>query len=219
MSGRTAYNVSMRKILGLLLGIGVLGAVIFGLSPRYIPAIPQIEPPPQMENDEGGFLDDTLLNPYPVGEKDPLDLFNEPSLWDTSSGHAETYRMILMPTFDHPVLVKAWRDNDGPKLVTKFLIGKGGYDKGKLFRTDRRDLTEDEWNSLIHTLDTANFWFAPAVRKGDDPVTDGAQWWLQGRSDGNIYSIFRITPKGQELDSFLFFLDLAGQRNAYQGYW
>ena len=124
----------MRKAAVILVGLSVIAAILVGVAWRNTPAIPTVEAPPDVVDDDDRYVDDTLLNPEPVGEKDPLDLFKEPSLWDPSTGHTETYRFILMPSFDHPVLVKLWRDTDGAKLITKFLSGKGGYDRGRLSR-------------------------------------------------------------------------------------
>jgi len=131
---------------------------------------------------------------------------------------SECYRLILMPSFDHPILVQASRTEEGLDLTTKFLDGKGGYEMGKLSKGRQRELTELEWQRLLGLLDDLHYWSIPTMDPEDEPVNDGALWMIQAKREDLIHDVYRITPKGKFLEICKYFLKLADSEQDYKGY-
>ena len=190
--------------------VGVVTLLAFGTWWISRP-VPHVAPPQ--------FISDVL----PLGEeeelrnKEVLAAFEETSMRSDSFANKESYRMILLPTFHHPILVRASATDKGLKLTTKLLDGKGGYDIGKLFITEERPMTEAEWLHLLELLESSSYW---SIRtRTDDPVNDGAAWLLEGRRAEMAHQVFRITPKPKLLETFRYFLQLAGRETDYKGYW
>jgi hypothetical protein len=123
-----------------------------------------------------------------------------------------------MPTFDHPILVQAYRTESGFQLRTKLLDGKGGYEIGKLLTTRQRSISDEEWQRLVDLLNVIHYWSTPTMDPSDEPVADGAVWMIQAKRDGLSHDVLRITPKGRFLDTCRFFLQLADSEQDYTSY-
>jgi hypothetical protein len=202
-----------RKAAMISTFVGVAMASVIGFWWFNSP-LPAIEPPKLLISDGASLLDDSEAR----WNKDILDRFEESSLRSSSFSDRETYRLILLPTFDAPILVSASRTSDGYELTTKLLDGKGGYEMGRLASNIRRPLTESEWQRLMELIDDSSFWFIPRIDRTDDIVNDGAVWMMEGRREADLHNITRITPKAEFLEACRYFLQLAGRESDYNGY-
>lgn len=204
-------------IAAMVVVAALLGVMVW----RSIPDLPTIEPPRTAET-TGEFFDAEVYEYLDDSEREILKRFNEAPLTSDSFSEGIIYRLILLPTFDEPILVQVRVDAAGPYIKTKILNGVGGYgiEKfGVLAFNEERQLTRAEWDKLTETVRHSGFWGDPGIDRTDEPVNDGASWSLYGRDFGAFHRIHRITPKPKSLTLFRYILRLAGHEDDYRGYW
>jgi len=185
-----------------------------------VPSIPQIDAVPlPMSSDPsvhgyGGTTDDLIEI-----EKANSRAFKVPPISAEQDGYNELYRLVLMPSFNQPIMIQASRSSDDFQLVTKLLRRKGGNEIGYLDTTERRVLTTGEWQTMLRMVDRSEFWWKDTFDPNDGPVVDGATWMIEARRDGAYHTTFRITPRGEYLELCKFFLQMAGREHDYDGYY
>jgi hypothetical protein len=153
-----------------------------------------------------------------------LQAMREPSLSCGNSEVTETYRLLVLRTFDEPIAVRISRMDRRYTLDAVVLTGAGGYEPGEIGKRIHRDLTEAEWKHAVDALDRFNFWTAPTVEpwtvsvNPDDPsditvqsTFDGSQWIIEGRL-GNYHVVDRHEELGAIRAVGRIFLDLSGLR-------
>lgn len=141
--------------------------------------------------------------------KEVLTKFREKPLEDFASSDAdESYRLVLIPTFDTPIVIRVWKSKDRHFLVVKRLKGEGGYEWGKLASENTKTLSQEEWNTFILLLNNADFWGMPA--KEDDPVVgDGTFWAMEGARNKIYHGVHRIFPDKDFRESCEFLIKLS----------
>lgn len=200
-----------------VISVALLGVVVW----RSIPDLPVVDAPKAAEP-TGEFFDPEIYEYLDDSEREILKRFKEAPLNSEDFSEGVTYRLILLPTFDEPILVQARIDEEGPHIRTKILNGVGGYGTeklGVLTINEKRQLTTAEWDQLNEAIRQSGFWEAPDIDRTDEPVNDGASWSFYGRDFGSFHRIHRITPKPKSLTLFRYFLRLAEHEDDYRGYW
>ena len=140
-----------------------------------------------------------------------LKQMNERSLLNVSDENKEVYRFLWLRTFDHPVSVRLERDGYSFKLTSVELDGAGGYEPGKLFRTDNVQISRDQWCAFMALLENSLFW-SQETNSRDDSGNDGSQWVLEGVRGGRYHIVDRWTPmSGGFREACLFLLKLSGR--------
>lgn len=140
-----------------------------------------------------------------------LSAMKQESLLDTSDENKEVYRFLWLRTFDHPVFVRAERDGYSFKMVSRELDGAGGYEPGKILRTDTRLLERNEWCELVRILDETRYWQMSSHQR-DDSGNDGAQWILEGVKNNRYHIVDRWSPNaGKYREACVFLLQLSGR--------
>ena len=199
-----------------LVAAALLGFIVW----RAIPDIPKLDEPQTSEpEDEFAAVE---LGEYDDLDKEILRRFDEAPMTNELYSDGETYRLILFPAFDRPILIQARVDAAGPYLKTKIAASVEGVGKDKLGGlsvNEERPLTRDEWDGLRHLIEKADFWTAPVVDRAEVPMPDGASWFLYGNDFGTFHHIRRISPKPKQLLLFRYLLQLAGHEIDYLGYW
>lgn len=121
----------------------------------------------------------------------------------------ESYRLVWIPTFRPPTVIRVWRTNDKYFVVVKRLNGKGGYDPGELANEETRSLTAEEWRSLTAAVDQTGFLRLPSTVEEPIP-NDGATWTFEGWSNRQYHFVHRITPSEELERLFTKMLNLTG---------
>ena len=210
----------MKPISYLFLVIGAFGVGSAVTIAWYINRdLPQISTPYSYP-DPGEYGDyEWNLTPKQseIWNRDLATLFKEPALNSLGTEVESSYRLVLIPSFDKPVVVRVWRSGSQSFLVSKRTNGKGGFEFGILDEINSRSLSEDEWNGFINLLNTADFFGTPA-RISEDPMPDGATWTLEGSSNGFYRNVQRIAPTKEFEESCTYLLRLAGFWTEYDGY-
>jgi hypothetical protein len=117
-----------------------------------------------------------------------LAAMGEPSL-SCGSADLETYRLVWLRTFHHPVAVRVFRTDTSFHLEAVILDGRGGYEPGRVLQRVSRDLTREQWKAIIAELRRAHFWQeATTTHDGGD---EGAQWIIEARRQGRYHLIDR----------------------------
>lgn len=139
-----------------------------------------------------------------------LKAMNEKSLLDTSDENAEIYRFLWLRSFHHPIFVRIERNQNEIKLFTKELDGKGGYEPGKVLRSDETLIKQEDFCKFLSILKEANYWQMQTEEK-DDLGNDGAQWILEGVKEGRYHIVDRWSPRDIDFrEACIYLLKLSG---------
>ena len=111
----------------------------------------------------------------------------EPRLPDSAKDvTAEVYRMMILPTWGNPIVVRVQRHGKTFSLSARRLDGQAGYDPGKLVEAKNIDLSADESNELEVLVKNLNFFQLSTDEKGISG-RDGEEWVLEGVSQGKYH--------------------------------
>jgi hypothetical protein len=136
-----------------------------------------------------------------------LAAMQEPPLFPPASTSPLTFRLLDLPTWQRPVVVRL-TDRDGEWVVVwKRSTGRGGYEPGQLSDMAERVLTMVESKRLAQLLDRVQFWKMTHDDEGHG--LDGWQAVLEGVFGDTYHVIDRWSPQSTpfaELAGFL--LDL-----------
>jgi hypothetical protein len=129
----------------------------------------------------------------------------------------ESYRVIWVPAFHHPVAIRVWSSQARRYLVTKELDGKGGYGMGNLSLDQMRPLTEEEWFKFKKLLADASYWSLPSADSAPPP-NDGAAWVIEGVEDHVYHDVHRRTPSKEFRDACVYLVELSGVKTEIERY-
>ena len=106
-------------------------------------------------------------------------------------------RLMILPTFDNPVLIRVWL-NESPsgaiwQVITKTNNGRGGYFAGPQTETREAMLDSASADHVLEGLGTLAFWFLPTSDKAMG--TDGSQWVLEVIQGGRYHVVHRWSPE------------------------
>ena len=201
-------------VLAFSLGVGAVLVWMFYLK------IPDVTVP---ETNIGCNYVDTSKcniseNDKKIWEEKILSKFKEKSLVNDRS--EESYRLVLLPTFDAPIAIRIYQFQNQKILVIKKLSGEGGFGLekfGKLSYEKTKTLTDEEWNNAINLLEQMSFWNISPL-SDEIPVTDGATWVLEGKNKELSHQIERITPVDKFKAVCSYFLKLSESEKDYKEY-
>lgn len=114
------------------------------------------------------------------------------------------YRLLFLPTFDCPVVVRLTEGDGVWRAVCKRSDGRGGYDPGPLISENERDLSPAEARRFVRLLDEAAFWEMPSFEKSAG--LDGSQAVLEGVREGRYHVVDRWSPRGNPYAKLVEFL-------------
>jgi hypothetical protein len=147
-----------------------------------------------------------------------LGRFHEMPMPDLPACAEESYRIVWIPAFHHPISVRIWRSRDGYFATSKRLNGRGGYDWGKLDAEDTRALTDDEWVEATRVLRASGFWdLSPADPQ--EPPEDGALWVIEGRTGERSVAVRRRSATQSFAEACAFVLALSGWKTETDHYY
>lgn len=133
-----------------------------------------------------------------------LTSMQEPSLW-RSARKIETYRLLWLRSFDHPMAFRLIVKADGTsELVTKKTNGEGGHEPGALVLNKTTQIDARETRIILKALTRIGFWNLPADEGRGERGLDGSQWIIEGVKDGKYHRIDRRI--GGEIKSWALLL-------------
>jgi hypothetical protein len=135
-----------------------------------------------------------------------LERMKEPRLPDFSkNANMEVYRMMILPTWGNPTVVRVQKQGEIYSLSARRLDGQGGYDPGKLVESIDIALSAGDSKTLAVLIQNLNFSKMPTE---DDIIgPDGDEWIIEGVSQGKYHVAVRWCayddPGGRKLTAFL----------------
>jgi len=214
-------KISIRIILAFLTFSVGISFTTFWLLNSKLPDVP-IPASQQLRNSNFTTHSRISKQRKKFWENELLPRFKESPLEISSSEIEETYRFVLLPTFDAPIAIRVWRSGNKYFMTTKKTNGEGGFGMNKfgtLSYEKTRPLTKEEWDGFLTLLDEAMFWDMLLDDKNDLPVEDGASWIMEGYSNQNYHSIDRITPNKEFGKICIYLLKLSSFEADYKGYY
>jgi hypothetical protein len=133
----------------------------------------------------------------------------EPSLSCGALESTETYRFLWLRSFRSPIAVRVFRRGDDYGLDAVILDGARGYEPGHVSRRVTKELSRDQWRTVIARLEGVQLW-QMATRSNVLPGTDGARWIVEARRDGRYHVVDRWNGTDGLESVGRLFLDLAG---------
>jgi hypothetical protein len=136
-----------------------------------------------------------------------LERMNEPRLPRFAKDvNADVYRIMILPTWGNPVVVRVQKHGELYSLSARRLGGQGGYDPGKLVEAKDIELGADDSKFLAALIQNLNLFQLPTE---DDVIgKDGDQWIIEGVSQGKYHVAVRwcadsYEPEKRKLTTFL----------------
>lgn len=124
---------------------------------------------------------------------EPLRRMKEPRLREsTSDMQAEVYRVMILPTWGNPIVVRAQKLEGIFQLSARRLDGQGGYDPGKLVESKDTKLNLADSQMLDGLIQKLDFFQSPTEEEGINGM-DGDETILEGVSKGRYHVIERWT--------------------------
>lgn len=124
-----------------------------------------------------------------------LTVLDEPSLWLLSRNQSsEAYRFLWLRTFHQPVVIRVAVNSDGTsRLTMKVTNGTGGYDPGRLVKSEIYALTRATTDLFLKSLEDNRLWQLASVDRSLIGA-DGAAWVIEAVKDGKYHVVDRWSP-------------------------
>ena len=138
-----------------------------------------------------------------------LKRMNEPRLPEAAKdGNAVIYRLMILPTWGNPMVVRVQKHGKTYSLAARRLNGQGGYNPGKLVEQRDIQLSENDSAALEMLIGQLKFFTMPT----DDGElgTDGDQWIIEGVSGGKYHVVDRwcASSEGTQKRGLMAFMGL-----------
>jgi hypothetical protein len=89
-----------------------------------------------------------------------------------------------------------------------------GMKPGKLKSSESRQITSEEWNTMLTLLQSTDFWKMPTTKRSLG--TDGSQWIIEGMDNGRYHVVDRWSPKNDNFEKVgTYMIKLAGMKERY----
>jgi len=121
-----------------------------------------------------------------------LRAFHEPDLRARWRSGPPSYRLLWLPTFDHPVSVRIELRDSGVVATVVTSAGAGGYEPGRVTYRDSFPLGVADWERVTALADSIHFWAMPML--GGRGGLDGSQWIIEGVPIGRYHLVDHWTP-------------------------
>jgi hypothetical protein len=121
-----------------------------------------------------------------------LEAMKEAPLYPPTADRPDVYRLLFLPTFHAPAVVRFTRTDGGWRLVAKGSDGLGGYRPGRLISEVERDLSPGEAAQFDSLLERVGFWKMRSV--GGETGLDGSEAVLEGVRAGRYHVVDRWSP-------------------------
>lgn len=163
--------------------------------------------------------DATQMDFFPVNSLDPrpdlreflvrwyvshLLAMEEKPLSSPATDQPDVYRLLFLPTFRPPAVVRLPIDSGAWHAVYKRSDGRGGYESGRLVSETRRTLSPKQAAEFSRLLEQAGFWEMPSSE--DSAGCDGSRAVLEGVRSGRYHVVDRWSPHGTPYARLVEFL-------------
>ena len=109
---------------------------------------------------------------------------------------ASTIRLLTLPTFDAPTLVRVERHASYTAVTSKRTNGRGGYGPGRVTLDQQSEHDTALFSEAQHLLEEIGYWNWPALDNA--VVLDGTCYVIESVIDGKYHAIERADPNNHE---------------------
>jgi hypothetical protein len=122
-----------------------------------------------------------------------LAALEEPSLLETLNDQKTYFRFVWLRTFHNPVAIRIELSPDfKATLFYKIADGAGGYEPGRLTKSESRSLSQSEIDTFLNLFASINI----CEESPDEfPGFDGSQWIFERRKANNYCVVDRWSPR------------------------
>jgi hypothetical protein len=128
----------------------------------------------------------------------------EQPLYPPVADQAAICRLLFLPTFHRPVVVRLIEADGTWRVVCKRTNGRGGYRPGPLINEETRGLSSVEAKQFAVYLSQVELWDMPSI--GDREGLDGSQAVLEAVCEGRYHVVDRWSPQGTPYAQLVDFL-------------
>lgn len=199
-------------LITLTIGVGIV-AILYFHQPLPKIALPQY--PPGCSSDSDAEI---INNSGEEWRTEFLARFQELPLTDFSYKADESYRLIWIPTFDSPTVIRVWRSGDEYFIVTKRLHRNiNNLEIGKLVLNQTRSITKSEWIDFVNLTENGCFWKVPTNIE-EIIGNDGASWIFEGYSNGEYHLLDRSNPSNYMIEIYRNLFKMTKIEMEYEDY-
>jgi hypothetical protein len=126
-----------------------------------------------------------------------LPAMREPPLSCGASPDDESYRLLWLRSFHHPVAIRVYRRGGQYGLVAVVLEYRATSPSGGVKKRVEKALSAAEWRQAVSVLEEVDFW-RMKTNPEDTIGIDGATWIVEGRRAGRYYFAERLYARELE---------------------
>ena len=119
-------------------------------------------------------------------------------------GQLSVYRLLFLPTFEQPSVIRLAEAGRVWRVTCKRSDGQGGYSPGKLAARVERELSRAEAKRFVRLLNRVAFWSMPTFESYCAP--DGSRAVLEGTRIGEYHVVDRWSPRSTAYAELIEFL-------------
>jgi hypothetical protein len=122
---------------------------------------------------------------------------------------SDTIRLLTLPTFHEPTLIRIQRNEERTTVNVKRTNGRGGYGPGVVTLDESSKHERGLFEAGSNLLTDMGFWDLPTL--DDAIVLDGTRYVIESRIDGAYHVLERASPKNPERRLLKWLYSLAPQ--------
>ena len=128
----------------------------------------------------------------------------EHPLYPSSSDGSELYRLLFLPTFSRPAVVRLNHVAGTWQATCKSTDGLGGYSPGQISHEGQLTLSPTDVRVFNRLLERADFWRMSSYIPSNG--LDGSQVILEGVRNGTYHLVDRWSPRANPFAKLAHFL-------------
>lgn len=123
-----------------------------------------------------------------------LESMGERRLFDLTDGNFSVYRLLCLPTFTAPFMIRVLKRWERGELWIKSTDGTGGYGPGRLTVDGLMPLRKQQYRAFERLLNETEFWSMSTI--GPIGGYDGTQLIVEGYHEGRYHVVDRWSRTG-----------------------
>ena len=160
-------------------------------------------------------LNDSFASFYIKSSFESLEIvlkeLKEDSLTHIVNGETYLFRIITLPSFNHPICFTV--SNEIEKLFLNWKVGKGsgGFEPKGIKKKGKVEISQSDWENILKTIDITAFDTLPIASYA--PILDGTSWIIEKNIDNAYQSYFTNESLSNIEDTYALLTHISGIKN------